>query len=74
MVDVSLEQVLACLWEFPKASAPGASEWRAQHILELVTGPASTSVHTHLEHSYAALPCCRSTSPMPSTALTEHTF
>ncbi len=42
MVDVSPEQVLACLRDFPKASAPGPSGWRAQHILELVTGLAST--------------------------------
>ncbi len=42
MVDISPEQVLACLWDFPKASALGPSGWRAQYILELVTGLVST--------------------------------
>ncbi len=37
-----LNRVFAWLWDFPKASAPGPSGWRAQHTLKLVTGPAST--------------------------------
>ncbi len=38
----SPEQMLAYLQNFSKASAPGPSGWRMQHILELATNPAST--------------------------------